>query len=60
MRKHEKLLFAQLLDEENAVLAAVERVYQRALEAINERIRLLQADDLMQSRVYRVQQQEAL
>lgn len=60
MRKHEKLAYAYLLDGEKAVLEALEHVYERALRDINERIKLLQADELLSNRVYRKQQQEAL
>jgi len=60
MNKREKLAYAHLLDVEKAVLTALEKVYQRALRDINERIKLLQADELLQNRVYRKQQQEAL
>lgn len=60
MRKYEKLAYAYMLDEEKGVLDALEKVYQRALRDINERIKLLQADELLQNRVYRKQQQEAL
>lgn len=60
MRKHEKLAFAYMLDEEKGVLEALEKVYARALRDINERIKVLQADELLQNRVYRKQSQEAL
>lgn len=60
MRKYEKLAYAYMLDEEKGVLDALEKVYQRALRDINERIKLLQADELLSNRVYRKQYQEAL
>ncbi len=60
MRKHEKLAYAYMLDEEKAVLEALEKVYERALRDINERIKVLQADELLANRVYRKQAQEAL
>ncbi len=60
MRKHEKLAYAYLLDEEKAVLEALEKVYERALRDINGRIKVMQADELLQNRVYRKQYQEAL
>lgn len=60
MNKHEKLAYAYLLDEEKAVLASLEKVYARALRDINERIKVMQADELLQNRVYRKQYQEAL
>lgn len=60
MRKHEKLAYAYILGEEKAVLEAIEKVYERALNDVNKRIKLLQADELLGNRVYRKQQQEAL
>lgn len=60
MRKHEKLAYAYILGEEKAVLEALEKVYERALNDVNKRIKLLQADELLGNRVYRKQQQEAL
>ena len=60
MRKYEKLAYAYMLGEEKLVLTELEKVYARALRDINERIKALQADELLQNRVYRKQQQEAL
>ena len=60
MRKYEKLAYAYMLDEEKGVLEALEKVYEKALMEINAKLRLMQSDDLMQSRIYRKQQQEAL
>lgn len=60
MRKFEKLAYAYMLDGEKAVLVELEKVYQRALRDINERIKVMQADELMANRVYRKQYQETL
>jgi hypothetical protein len=60
MRKHEKLAYAYMLDEEKTVLEAIEKVYERALRDINGRIKVMQADELLSNRVYRKQYQEAL
>lgn len=60
MRKYEKLAYAYMLDEEKAVLEALEKVYERALRDINARIKVMQADELLNNRVYRKQSQEAL
>lgn len=60
MRKYEKLAYAYMLDEEAVVLEALEKVYQRALKDINERIKVMQADELLANRVYHKQQQETL
>lgn len=60
MRKFEKLAYAYLIDGEKVVLAELDRVYQKALEEINERIKVMQSDELLQNRIYRKQYQEAL
>lgn len=60
MRKYEKLAYAYMLDGEKVVLTELEKVYSRALKDINERIKVMQADELLANRVYRKQHQEAL
>lgn len=60
MREFEKLAYAYMLDEETMVLAALEKVYERALRDINARIKVLQSDELLPNKVYRKQAQEAL
>lgn len=60
MRKHEKMAYAYMLDAETTVLEELEKVYGKALQDINERILLMQADELMKDRVYRKERQEAL
>lgn len=60
MNKREKLAYAYMLDGEKGVLEALDKVYQRALQDINERIKVMQTDELIDNRVYRKQYQEAL
>lgn len=60
MNKREKLAYAHILSKEEAVLEALEKVYARALRDINERIKVMRADELLQNKVYRKQYQEAL
>lgn len=60
MNKYEQALYMALLDDEKAILVKLENVYQSALRDINKRIKVLQADELMQNRVYRKEHQEAL
>ena len=60
MNKFEKLAYAYVLGAEKAVLAKLDKVYKRALDDINRRIKVMQADELLSNRVYRKQQQEAL
>lgn len=58
--KHEKELIQHQLDGEEKVLKELEREYAAALKQINARIRLLKSDVLTQSKIYRIQYQEAL
>ena len=48
------------LDSEKEILKQLEQQYQRALNDINRRIRILESDELTQSRIYRIEYQKAL
>lgn len=48
------------LDAEKEVIKDLEKQYQAALNQINEKIRILQSDELTQSRIYQIQYQQAL
>ena len=48
------------LDAEKEVIKDLEKQYQAALNQINEKIRILQSDELTQSRIYQIQYQKAL
>lgn len=48
------------LDAEKAVLKQLETQYKKALDDINERIKVLQSDELTASRIYRIEHQKAL
>lgn len=58
--KHEKEIIQHHIEGEKKILKALEREYEVALKQINARIRLLQSDVLTQSKIYRIQYQEAL
>lgn len=60
MLKREKEVFGYLLDTEEAVMKELEKQFRKALEDINTCIRLMQADELTQSRIYRLQYQKTL
>lgn len=60
MYKHEKEIIQAQLDKEEAVLKELEKEYQAALSQINEKIMMLQSDELTQSRIYQIQYQKAL
>lgn len=48
------------LDKEQAAINDLERQYKQALKDIEDRIKLLQADELTQSKIYQLQYQKAL
>lgn len=60
MNKPEKKVFKFQLDREQQALKDLERQYKRALRDIDEKIMMLQSDDLTQSRIYQIQYQKAL
>lgn len=60
MYKHEKEIIQAQLDKEKAVLDELEYEYSAALKQINEKIMILQSDELTQSRIYQIQYQKAL
>lgn len=60
MNKAEKEVIQIQLDNEKAVLLDLKRQYARALRDINDKIRMLQSDELTQSRAYQIQYQKAL
>lgn len=60
MNKREKEIFQGQLDAEEKILANLAKMYQRALRDIVLKIRMLQSDELTQSRIYQIQYQEAL
>lgn len=60
MRKREKEVLAQFLRGEDKTLGALEAAYRQALDEIDERIRLLRADEMTQSKIYQLKYQRAL
>jgi len=60
LNKREKEVLQIQLDNEKAVLDRLKKQYQRALHEINIKIKLLQSNELTQSRIYRIQYQKAL
>ncbi len=60
MNKPEKQVIKFQLDKEQAAINDLERQYKQALKDIEEKIKLLQSDELTQSRVYQIQYQKAL
>lgn len=60
LNKHERQVIKLELDKEQKVLDDLERQYKRALRDIDDRIKMLQADELTQSKMYQIQSQKAL
>lgn len=60
MNKREKEILQLRLDAEDDVIAELENQYRRALNDINRKIRLLQSDELTQSKIYQIEYQKAL
>ena len=60
MNKRQKEVLQAQLDEEKAVLGELEKQYKKALQDIENKIRILESDELTQSRIYRLEYQKAL
>jgi hypothetical protein len=60
LNKRQKELLQHQFDSEKAVLERLEKQYQAALNDINRKIRILQSDDMTQSKIYRLEYQKAL
>ena len=60
MNKRQKEVFQHQLNSEKAVLAELEKQYKKALNDIDLKIRILESDELTQSRIYRLEHQKAL
>lgn len=60
MNKRQKEIIRHQLNAEKAVLGRLEKHYREALKDIEQKIRLYQADELTQARIYHIQYQKAL
>lgn len=60
MNNRQKEVFQHQLKSEKAVLAELEKQYKKALNDIDLKIRILESDELTQSRIYRLEHQKAL
>ena len=60
MNKRQKEVIQAQLDSEKEVIKELEAQYKRALKEINLKIRILQSDDLTQSKIYQMNYQKAL
>lgn len=60
MNKRELEVIKGQLDSEDKVLSELAKMYEKALRDIQMKIRMLQSDELTQSRIYQIQYQKAL
>ncbi len=60
LNKPEQRVIKLQLKKEQKALDDLERQYKKALKDIEDRIRVLQSDELTQSRIYQIQYQKAL
>ena len=60
MNKRQKEVIQSQLDAEKKVLEQLEKHYRTALNDIDKKIRLLESDELTQSRIYQIEYQKAL
>ena len=60
MNKRQKEVVQHQLDSETKVLDQLTKQYQKALNDIDRKIRILQSDELTQSRIYRIEHQKVL
>ena len=60
MNKRQKQVIQHQLDSEKKVLDQLTKQYQKALNDIDRKIRILQSDELTQSRIYRIEHQKVL
>lgn len=60
MNKQQKEVLQAQLDSEKEVLKQLEKQYQAALNDINRKIRILQSDEMTQSKIYQLEYQKAL
>ena len=60
MRKSEKEALQAMLDDEQETIKSLEKAYQRAIRRINNHIRILESDEMTQSKIYQKRYQEAM
>ena len=60
MRKSEKEALQAMLDDEKETIKALEKAYQRAIRRIDNHIRILESDEMTQSKIYQKRYQEAM
>lgn len=60
MNKRQKEVIQSQLKDEEAVIKKLKATYNKALKDINQKIKLLQADELTQSKIYQIEYQKAL
>ncbi len=60
MNRYEKDVLENLLKNEKGILSKLKKIYEQALEDVNEKIMLFMADELTQSKIYQIEYQRAV
>lgn len=60
MNKRQKEVLQSQLKDEEVVIKKLKATYNKVIRDINQKIRLLQADELTQSKIYQIEYQKAL
>lgn len=60
MNDREKEVYQAQLEAEKEVLKKLEKLYKSALDDIDEKVKILQSDELTQSKIYQAEYQKAL
>ena len=60
MNKRQKEVAMSQLKDEEAVIKKLKATYNKAIREINQKIKILQADELTQSKIYQIEYQKAL
>ncbi len=60
MNKRQKQVIEKQLNDEKDIFKQINKVYKQAINDIGEKIKALQADELIQSKIYQIEHQKAL
>lgn len=60
MNKRQKEVIQSQLKDEEAIIKKLKATYNKAIRDINQKIKILQADELTQSKIYQIEYQKAL
>ena len=60
LNKRQKEVIQSQLKDEEAIIKKLKATYNKAIRDINQKIKILQADELTQSKIYQIEYQKAL